>query len=70
MKINLGAADRVIRLNAGTALILAPAFDVFGMAASTPAIFASVLDGIVLVVTAFFRFCPLYWALGASTCKR
>lgn len=70
MTINMGAADRVIRFIVGTVLILAPLFDLFGMTASTPAIVASVLAGIVLVVTAFFRFCPLYRAMGASTCKR
>ena len=70
MTINMGAADRVIRFIVGIVLILAPLFDLFGMTASTPAIVASVLVGIVLVVTAFFRFCPLYRAMGASTCKR
>lgn len=70
MTINMGAADRVIRFIVGTVLILAPLFDLFGMTASTPAIIASVLAGIVLVVTAFFRFCPLYRAMGASTCRR
>jgi len=52
MTINMGAADRVIRFIVGTVLILAPLFDLFGMTASTPAIVASVLAGIVLVVTA------------------
>lgn len=70
MTINMGAADRVIRFIVGTVLILAPLFDLFGMTASTPAIVASVLAGIVLVVTAFSRFCPLYRAMGASTCRR
>ncbi|WP_146589721.1 YgaP family membrane protein [Puniceibacterium confluentis] len=70
MTINMGAADRVIRLIVGTVLILAPVFDLFGMTASTPAIVASVIAGIVLVLTAFFRFCPLYRVVGASTCKR
>jgi len=70
MTINMGAADRFIRFIVGTVLILAPLFDLFGMTASTPAIVASVLSGIVLVVTAFFRFCPLYRAMGASTCNR
>ncbi|WP_372834144.1 YgaP family membrane protein [Puniceibacterium confluentis] len=70
MTINMGAADRVIRLIVGTVLILAPVFNLFGMTASTPAIVASVIAGIVLVLTAFFRFCPLYRVVGASTCKR
>lgn len=70
MNINMGAADRVIRFVVGTALILAPIADVFGMSVSSPAVVASVLIGVVLVITAFFRFCPLYRALGASTCKR
>lgn len=70
MNINMGAADRVIRFVVGTALIFAPIADVFGMSVSSPAVVASVLIGVVLVITAFFRFCPLYRALGASTCKR
>lgn len=70
MKINMGAADRVIRFVIGTALILAPVADVFGISVSTPAVVASVLIGVVLVTTAFFRFCPLYRAFGASTCRR
>lgn len=70
MNINMGAADRVIRFVVGTGLILAPIADVFDMSVSSPAVVASVLIGVVLVITAFFRICPLYRALGASTCKR
>tara|TARA_R110002049_G_scaffold188402_2_gene356856 strand:+ start:64546 stop:64758 length:213 start_codon:yes stop_codon:yes gene_type:complete len=70
MNINVGAADRVIRFVLGTGLILAPVSDVFGIALSLPAAVVCVLIGIVLVATAFLRFCPLYRALGASTCRR
>jgi hypothetical protein len=31
--------------------------------------YVSMALGAVLVVTAFFRFCPLYRLLGISTCK-
>jgi hypothetical protein len=70
MKINVGAADRVIRYLAGIILILAPLSGNVGLSLSTPVVIVCMIVGAILVGTAYFRFCPLYRALGASTCSR
>lgn len=58
MEPNVGATDRSLRLMAGGVLILIGAF--------TSKILW--IFGLVAILTAVFRFCPLYKALGKSTC--
>ena len=67
MTINIGAADRVIRYILGLFLILAPLWNQYILSFAPLIVAASVVVGIVLVVTAYVRSCPIYTALGAST---
>jgi hypothetical protein len=63
MKKNIGSADRIIRVV--TAIIFL-ALTLTGMIGGIIALVLSVV-GIVLVVTSFIGYCPLYVTLGIST---
>ena len=69
MTANLGTFDRILRLILGAVLIAAPLLDTPAIWSSAALVFASIGVGLLLVVTALFRFCPLYRILGLSTCK-
>lgn len=60
MAINVGSADRVIRIVAGVALI---AVAIMGHG---PIRWLG-LVGAVLVITAIVRFCPAYWLMRIKT---
>lgn len=66
---NVGTPDRIIRLILGAALILVPLLNGFGATASVALEALSIAAGAVLVLTALFRFCPLYRLFGKSTCR-
>jgi len=59
MKTNVGRVDKVLRIVAGLALI---AWALMG-----GPLWAWI--GVVPLATGLFNFCPLYAALGISTCK-
>lgn len=59
MEINVGSADRVIRIVAGVGLIGATLAGFIG---------AWGWIGIVPILTGTFRFCPAYLPFGFSTC--
>lgn len=66
MKVNMGSADRIIRL------VLAVLFAVLYFTKTvtgTAGIILLVLAGIFLV-TSLVRFCPLYTLLGMNTCPK
>ncbi|MBS1952457.1 MAG: putative membrane protein [Cytophagales bacterium] len=63
MKKNMGSADRVIRLLA--AVIIAVLYFTNQITGTTAAILA--ILSIVLVVTSFISFCPLYLPFGITT---
>ncbi|MEL6964197.1 MAG: DUF2892 domain-containing protein [Pseudomonadota bacterium] len=65
MSVNVGSADRVVRLILGLVLI---AFSVFSSMGPFGATIAAVI-GTILAVTALVRFCPLYRLLGIRTCR-
>jgi len=69
MTPNIGTLDRAARAILGAALVLlALAGDLAFLAA--PAMkWAAVAVGVVLILTAGFRFCPLYRVLGVRTCR-
>ena len=68
MTMNMGSADRAIRFIAGLLLLAAPVIASYlGAALGTTLTFGAVVIGLVLVGTAFMRFCPLYRVLGVST---
>ena len=60
MKVNVGGADRILRIAAGLVLIgltLAGTIGIWGWL------------GLILVATGLFSFCPAYSILGIKTCK-
>ncbi|WP_298432457.1 DUF2892 domain-containing protein [uncultured Jannaschia sp.] len=69
MQVNVGQADRIIRIVLGFALILAPLLNLPAIWSSGVWSYASIIIGSVLVVTALVRMCPLYSLAGINTCK-
>ncbi|MEM8948684.1 MAG: DUF2892 domain-containing protein [Pseudomonadota bacterium] len=65
MTVNVGSADRLIRIVLGLILILLP----FVTNAGPIVAFGAPIVGVVLIVTALFRFCPAYRLFGIRTCK-
>jgi hypothetical protein len=66
MKVNMGAADRVIRILVAAVIVLLYFTEVIS---GTFGIILLVLAGI-FVVTSIVGFCPLYALFGFSTCPR
>jgi len=66
MKANVGGIDRMLRLIAGIALIVAG----FLAGLASPWNFVAMGVGAVFALTAVIRFCPLYPILGISTCGK
>jgi len=59
MKLNVGKTDRAVRIILGLLLVASGLyFDMWFWAV-----------GIVLILTAAFRWCPLYKLFGVSTCE-
>ncbi len=66
---NVGTPDRILRLIAGLLLIALPMFG--GAAFASPWLaWGLPIVGVVLIVTAFLAFCPIYAVLRLSTKKR
>jgi uncharacterized membrane protein YfcA len=60
MQVNVGQADRVIRIVVGLALIAATLGGFIGVWGWI---------GVVPLLTGIFRFCPAYLPFGMSTCS-
>lgn len=69
MSVNVGNIDRVLRGLLGLILIIAPLLNTPAIWSSAPVAYGSMAIGLVLLVTAVLRFCPLYRIIGISTCK-
>ena len=69
MLVNVGTADRLFRIAAGLVLILLPLVTSFALWDSRLAAFGLPVVGVVLGLTAIFRFCPLYRLFGLRTCR-
>lgn len=69
MRINIGTPDRIARIVIGVVLALLPFVSGLPLFANPVWLWASIVVGAVLIVTALVRFCPLYAILGLSTCK-
>lgn len=65
---NVGSIDRGLRLLA--AVLLAAASFVLPLEAWGWARYAPAIIGLVLAVTAFTSFCPIYAVFGLRTCPR
>lgn len=61
MLVNVGTADRALRITVGALLILATLLGWIG---------AWGWLGIIPIATGVFRFCPTYLPFGMSTCAR
>jgi hypothetical protein len=59
MKINVGSADRLLRIVAGLVLIALTASGTLGVWGWI---------GVVPLLTGIFKFCPAYTIFGLSTC--
>ncbi len=66
MKINMGTADRNIRIVVAIAIAILYFMDVIS---GTTGIVLLVL-ATVFLITGFLRFCPLYLPFGLSTAKK
>jgi hypothetical protein len=69
MTTNVGNIDRIARFVLGLVLFFAPLLNMPAIWSSSSFAYGSMAVGIILVLTAMFRFCPLYRVLGLSTCK-
>lgn len=69
MNANLGNPDRLIRVLLGLALFFMPLLNIPAIWSTALLAYGSMAVGLVLVLTAVFRFCPLYRLVGLSTCK-
>lgn len=68
MTRNIGTADRAIRLILGLLLIAAPLLNMPAIWSNAVLGYGSIAVGLVLVVTAAVRLCPLYRLIGVNTC--
>ncbi len=66
MKINMGSADRIVRVVVALGLILSI---VLGWLSGALAVIAGVL-AVVFLATAAIRVCPLYLPFGIRTIKK
>ena len=69
MVANLGSPDRLIRAILGIALIILPLLNIPAIWSSAALAYGSIAVGLILVLTALLRFCPLFRLGGISTCK-
>ncbi len=65
--LNVGTPDRVIRILIGALLIGAALFTGWAAFVSPWAYWGAIVVGFVLIVTAVFRFCPIYAAFGLNS---
>jgi hypothetical protein len=65
MKKNIGLIDKGIRVLLALAVVLLNYFEIIN--GTTAIILLGI--AIVLIVTSFANFCPLYAVLGKTTCK-
>ncbi|MDJ0825995.1 MAG: DUF2892 domain-containing protein [Rhodobacter sp.] len=67
MTVNVGTTDRILRALLGVALILLPF--VTGLTAGSMLLtYGAVAVGVVMLVVALTRVCPVYTVFGFKTC--
>ena len=70
MTVNVGTADRLVRLALGAVLILLPfVTSSLSLWESSVAMVGVPGVGLVLALTALIRFCPIYRVFGLRTCR-
>jgi hypothetical protein len=65
MKKNVGKIDRIIRI----LIVIALAVLVYAKVVTGTLAIIFIVAGVVLLATSIFNTCPIYCALGWSTCK-
>ncbi len=70
MSVNVGSADKAIRIILGALLIALPFVSGLAAFSSSAATIGSVVVGVVLIATALFSFCPIYRVLGIGTSSK
>lgn len=66
---NIGSADRILRAIIGLGLIVGILIPSLPLASAPVLQAIALIVGLVLLLTAVVRFCPLYRLIGVSTCK-
>lgn len=66
MNVNVGTMDRVVRAIVGAVLVV---LYLNGILTGTLGA-VLLVGGIVLILTALVRFCPVYQLLGVNSCRR
>lgn len=66
---NVGQLDRALRLVIGAVLVIVPFVSGSEIWNSAVMGWGAPIVGLVLIATAFMRFCPIYKILGLKTCK-
>lgn len=61
---NIGSADKILRIVVGAILV-----SLFFIIAKTTIVYVAAAVGVILIVTAFINFCPLYGVFGMKTNK-
>lgn len=69
MRMNVGNIDRMMRAMVGVILLAAPFVSGLALFDSAAAVAVFVLVGLVMLVVAATRVCPLYSVFGFKTCK-
>ncbi len=69
MSVNVGTFDRIVRLIVGLLIAIAPFATDLALFQGTAAMAIAVAVGVVLILTALVRVCPLYSLLGMRTCR-
>lgn len=69
---NVGGVDRILRFVVGALLLIVPFLPPVSAALSGLGTFVWVVPivGVVMILTALFRFCPAYTLFGITTCRR
>ena len=71
MECNVGKTDRMVRALIGLVLLGLAAYSYTIQPVLTGLLlYIDAIVGLMLLVTAAISFCPLYKALGMSTCKK
>ena len=69
MSVNVGTVDRLLRLIVGLVLLYLVFLSGMPLFAAGAAKWIALVVGVVMLVTAAVRICPLYSLLGIKTCK-
>ncbi|NIZ15236.1 DUF2892 domain-containing protein [Phaeobacter sp. HF9A] len=70
MTVNVGTMDRLLRVLLGLVLLYLAFFSGYPLFAGGLVKYGAALVGVVMLVVAATRSCPIYSILGIRTCRR